>query len=102
MRQRTFLFLEVQNIFEIAFITIRDAVGTFVHGGMVFFGYGGKALESVEGHHFAQAVEGLVNAPQGAEDGTVLAPAASEIDDIVVLETWVAGKKAFDREDLKE
>jgi predicted amidohydrolase YtcJ len=27
---------------------------------------------------------------------------ASDIDDIVVLETWVAGKKMFDREDLEE
>ena len=27
---------------------------------------------------------------------------ASEIDDIVVLETWVAGEKVFDREDLSE
>ena len=27
---------------------------------------------------------------------------ASEIDDIVVLETWVAGKKVFDRQDIAE
>jgi predicted amidohydrolase YtcJ len=27
---------------------------------------------------------------------------ASEIDDIVVLETWVAGKKVFDRQDTEQ